>query len=657
MTEAASELHPSTPVVAALHASSRYINELKVAASRSTAAFTWLRHRQSRYVPLFDFDVICGALPRQVLNRQLAALNSGEGRTASIFSDYSGATTLRYLTQVLREFVVPPGTVAEIISQQQALGEKISSRAKQFIARIHAAIKDRSVLNEIMRGTGAVDLLLDDLTEIVQNNRDRNLLADVLERARPAGEFIEQDGDGKRALEVFDSSLKQLQQSRPDRSENNYHDAINAAFVARMFGEGGSHRPVPLLITQTRAVLDLQRNLNPRSLYDSQGSESVPLFGDKTFLIVSQGLLKMTEGIYATALDETKLLYQTSSQIADSCNVLIDYCNSMIAEGMPAQEITVGALPDAQWAMFLHHRQTFERRWGSIFSPMQSATQMDRHQYLQLLRAKDWGDSLRVKDREGFNRKLIQFTRSLEQAREPDHEIWSLILNRNRSTSENLTVRSSQLFDMVWRENDGLLLRAISATQPSQKPQSVDWAGTHDVQIAIVPNGIAAGAAFIVNSFCDLKISKRRYLNVTWRHSKAPAEIARACAKILEQTHGGSSANSVVANLYTSVGVITANDTSEEELERLAQRETAQTLQLILKHSQVFADIAPLEGVEAQIGVTLQDSMFIPEFVRNLSASMQETCEIPLELNYTVQILERCLAQLGARSPHSARLQ
>jgi hypothetical protein len=72
MTEVTSDLHPSTPVV--------------------------------------------GALPRQVLNRQFAALNSGEDRAASVFSDYSGATTLRYLTQVLREFVIPPGTVMGVIA-------------------------------------------------------------------------------------------------------------------------------------------------------------------------------------------------------------------------------------------------------------------------------------------------------------------------------------------------------------------------------------------------------------------------------------------------------------------------------------------------------------------------------------------------------------
>lgn len=642
---------PDTRIVDAIRASSLYASQLTVAASMAIAAFNWLREHRRRYVPLLDFDVISGALPRLALHERG---NSDHAYSESaLLGDHSGSATLQYLLQNMQELVVPPGTTAEIMFRHQKLTDSLSTRAEQFLRRLHESVNHPASIDSLVKGTEHVDILLDCLRDITVEHQDRALLGAILQRSRSSQEGPESISEDKSTLKVLNTCHQYLMRERPDRPQNNYHDALNAAYVASMFNN--SRELMPLLISQTRAVLNLQSE-SVRHLTSIDAAAHMPLiFADKTFLIVTQGILQRTEQRYGPALDEAKLLDQDASQLRDSCETILQHCRDKI--GIPRHEITVRSLPEADWAMLLHCRDQFERRWASIFAPAQMVNQRDRQQYLDLLGSKDWAKELKVSDRDTFNRRLWQFYKKLEATRPADYAIWNLIMNRKGLDAGTRNSAVSALFQVILRDNDGSLLRNIAGGLPMAELNVQILRDTHNVQLAAIPRFVSCGAILTICSFKDMEVSVRRYLRFTWLHICNREQIADICLGLLRATCEEVDRRPVISTLFfpSTSKAVEESDTEVKKL--IARSANLETVQFVASYARSFADIVPLEGQELQMGVTVAVDMLSEELLETIAGFIAESSEVPIDRTYVSMLVQECLALLGPMEDERGRLQ
>jgi hypothetical protein len=617
----------------ALAASCRYVEALKIAASVCISVFNWMRHEKSRYVPLLDFDVIRGASTTLTLYGY--GIGEKVASTGSPAMDYSGPSATRFLLETLPEFVLPPGTIAETISECQQLSTSVSLRSETFLRRIRQATMSSDSMTELLRSGEGVDIILEDLSSIARDVRSRELFQSLLRRAHTVEEYVGDGADATLAKEALQSAYRQLAVLRPDRSLNNMCDALNAAALVQMREVARYGRTIPLLVSNTR---DLRKLASLSGDGQSvRADDSIPHLVDKNFLIVSQGILHQTDGRYIAAIDEAMLLDEDVTPLVECCQKLLNFCRHM--KSVPINEITVDMLPSADWEMLLFRRSEFERRWSSLFGPQQSAARLDRTELIRLLGAHDWAARLCVDDRDAFNRRLLQFRDQLGDSRPADYEIWSLIMNRANTMPEAGSVNIYAAFDVIWKANDGVLLSQMRMGQPatSLDPEAIE--GDHNLQVVALPCYLSAGAAVIVCSFRDSKISPRRYLRFTWLHELDVEGASKRCIQLVQTFERGHSGH-YGANVFKRTGELLCNGSPREVLERIQREIGVESIQVLSGRIRSFADVVGIDDIEMQIGITLPDESFSESTVDELARIISETSVIPIVYAYARNLVE-----------------
>ena len=86
----------------------------------------------TRWVPLLDFDVICGALPTFALHRQIER-QAVSGPNSFSFEPI-GPNSLRLLLSNLEDYSLPPGSIGELLTHQGRLTCQVSEKAKAFLS-------------------------------------------------------------------------------------------------------------------------------------------------------------------------------------------------------------------------------------------------------------------------------------------------------------------------------------------------------------------------------------------------------------------------------------------------------------------------------------------------------------------------------------------
>jgi hypothetical protein len=207
---------PIATLPTALEKSYRYASSLKTTASPCSSTFAWLVLRKSSHIPLLDFDIICGAMPRLGIQKRLTGETSD--REPSVFANYIGPTTLRYFLQMMPKYVLPPGTAVELLNRKRRLSEALSDRASRFLSRVEDLIRhdDPSAVIAAPRGQHIRDIFFEDLTHFSEDLDDSMLLDYLVERATPTEELLAASTQSdKGVFDALRSSYAFLQGKRP----------------------------------------------------------------------------------------------------------------------------------------------------------------------------------------------------------------------------------------------------------------------------------------------------------------------------------------------------------------------------------------------------------------------------------------------------------
>ena len=657
------ELYPKevgTSLFDALDRSYMYSSALKIAATMCATNFKWLFLHDLRHIPLLDFDIICGAAPRLSLQKRL----SGESLDTekSFLVKYSGSTTIRYFLEILRDFVIPPGTAAEILSRKERLADELSARSEQFLNRIRDAVNSPDPLQVLVspRHTEVRDLFLEDLTQFSDDFRDKTLVDSLLDRATPIEELLSEKSTDPNVIDAFRSSYAFLQGVRPNFSFNNFHDALNAAVVVRLFNSRklrASEKIIPVLISRTRAVRQLN-DLSRKYLWRETSGEMPFLFTVPEFLVISEGIVARTEGRYKVAVDEAELLEAEAAGLVESCSELMQSYRGLVEKGVPSRSISVQDLPDYEWEMLLLRKRLFHKHWGAMFAPSLMASQRDKLEYLRLVLSKDWGPSLCQDDPEAFARSLNNFISELKSERPADYEICHLILTSRDPHREKIVVRSA--FEFYVRDDDGSLLREITTGIPLKQFDSSVLDGDHCRQLVVLPAYLSCGAAVTFGTFRDSKVSSKRYVRLTWLHYGYGPRMASLCLDAL----GGAlhDEDVVTARIFFQNDEVVIRDSlaviKGSLVERLNEREGHDCFQVGCAGIFFFVDTQPLEGVEFQVGFTVEERQWSASLQAKLAQIVGETCEIPITTEYVEFVFTQARAFLrlpsdSSREPNS----
>ena len=633
-------------IVPVLKKSLRFAESLRTAAHDCARNFEWAVLHGRRHMVLLDFDIVRGAIPRLGLQRSLE--QSGRRDDTTIFSMNFGPGLVSYLLRVMREFVIPPGTAAEMLSYRSRIETNVSSRANRFLRRVNEALELQDPA-KVLDGEDHAklrSLLAHDLTRFEEDFQEHELVCSLLSRATATEDLIDSTSEHKPDADTFRRTLSFLQATRPDFSINNVHDALNASLVVHLFNarRGMPGSLVPVLASGTRAVRELD-DLSRSSLRLDIDGPTPLLFVSQVYLVVSQSLLAYTEGRYRPAVDFAKSLAKQAALIGDGSRRVLHRIREKHGS-LPSTLAEWDWLEDDRtWRYLLFQRELFSRRWGSLMGGPTLAGQQDRANYLKLLLSREFRESLGATPPE---RRLDVFAEQLRGAAPFDHELWKFILRMPQERSPVEAARRA--FSVYFAENDGTLLRQVASTVPFDSSRLEETRRDHDLLAVAIPAFVTSGAVFAVGSMRVASVSEVRYISVTWLHLAGAAELGRVCADVLGSLITDKDQLSVDA--YTPAQQQTRSATLSQVGE-VFESEIVTNSQIDFVHvatdgCRVYFDVTPLEASEMQFGIVLEETRLSHAVVSKIAQAMSASLEVPMTDSYARGLLESILIGFGA---------
>jgi len=624
-----------------------YTSSIVLAAASCQVNFRWMHFNAKHWLPLLDFDVICGALPTFALHGQI------ERRLDSSLDVLNfhpvGPYTLRSLLSELDDYTLPPGTVGELLHHQDMLTGKLSNRAKGFLNTLENVklAENPSVLFAASQRTLG-DLLLQDLSLFTEEVRDVRLLEHILKNQTAIETFYTDANTDQQSVDAYRAVYHYLQGARPALSLNNFHDAVNVASVVRLYNAQAQDlgpRLVPILISDTdllRGFEGLTNWLRPTT------AETPPpvLLHDHLYLLISQGLFHLCEGRHRTAADEAELLEREARNLERTYSELLLTCRNRVDAGMPERELSIDMLSEHEMSMLFFARTSFDEEWRTLLAPSIGHKEQDRTELLNALMSPGVKSLLTDRNPGAVRNGVSLLEKNLQAYRHPEYDIWELLLEYGKTGPQALGSIRSQLFSFSITPADGRLLRDVVAGVPLADFDATCLKGQHDIRLAVLPNYIGIGAVLAVDSWSDA--DHKRFLSITWAHKCAAIDIADALTGFLYKV--------LPLRLVAECSVFT---TQQKYIDRVYLKDLAATarrlcerdgyadfLQMSTAAISACADLHPLDGVEKQAIISFQANQWT-EAVGRLSGQMiAQTIEMPIDFQYVSELLDEAMRVL-----------
>jgi hypothetical protein len=571
---------------------------LASAANICATNFRWLHMNGLRHIPLLDFDLISGAMPRLAIEKRLS--NEADGAEYGLLGNYGGTTSVQYLLGVMKRYVLPPGTALELLTRKRNLSESISDRAANLLDRIEAGRRSGDPVAGLM-SKDAPDIFREDLTRFYDDVRGSALLDKLISRATPTEELLgEESFPNDRAVAALRAAYGFLQLMRPERSVNNFNDALNVALVERLYNARPHGSEIPVLVSQTRVVATLA-TVSERLRTDSRG-ELPSLINDATYLVVSENLVLRADDRYATAADEAEVLAEDANTLASRLRDLLRHCQKLAAEDrLRERDIAAELMPFDDWEELLFLQRRFEKHWGSMLAPARMVVQHDAPEYLNVLCNGHW----RLR-----NRDVVEIEKSIRQLREevegrepqPEQAMWKIILNREAEPA----VRAA--FDYSEQIDEPVLLREANEGLPPRQYEASKFANDHDVVIAAIPRFVSGGA-LTLGTYRKKAVSPLRYVKLTWSHGiPARAVIEKVFDSVSAAGFDLTGATAVICtpNALAKHSVGTGN-VAEEIIAAFDANRDSECLHVYASDVKFFVDTVPLDGLEFQVGLHMSE--------------------------------------------------
>ncbi|WP_309385743.1 hypothetical protein [Cerasicoccus frondis] len=209
-----------------------------------------------RPVHLIDFDIVKTAFPSTGFSNYV--FQSDETGANEIKDILHYSPYFRAALQNLQCICLPPGAQGEFLDWKNNFFSNLQRRNYRLLNKFKKAREDQSVRwlnkNEARELSSAVEEEIHEFSLRFENEKllssfeDRLLSHEVLFERRPA-----------QASEWFDKMCSELNGQRPDKTKNNYSDALNLSILVWILQKPSKldrSFPLPMLYSKTRAVIE-----------------------------------------------------------------------------------------------------------------------------------------------------------------------------------------------------------------------------------------------------------------------------------------------------------------------------------------------------------------------------------------------------------------
>ncbi|HWX59269.1 hypothetical protein [Bradyrhizobium sp.] len=603
---------------------------------------------------LLDFDVVYGALSK-MRDKQSTQPEVIEGFPPTPMELLGDAAT-SYLLRVTPEYVLPPGSTAELLQHQQRLRHSLSGAATRFLEHADKLRTDPSSL----QGRGAIhrekvyELLKEDATNFVDDLQGGAFLERVLERAQPIRDYI---GDSYKLsdspIKILRDSYSLLKGKRPWNDKSNFYDAMNAAAVATVLTS--STITAPILVTQSPSILSSNDFGIPELLPKQLMDPSFIVFNRPLFLLVFETLLSRTEHRYFSAADHAHQLMIDSEYFAGAIESLLRYCKEQEDKNTPIESLS--KIPNAKWEMMLFSHETWSKRWWPLFAPMQLATKRDLVQAAELLKAQQPSTRHYLSSEIGTHEGMQTLLSRLKSAEPISDQIWGLIVEaKNAPETQSQIIRgalTNVLFAISWTHSSGELFAKTVIGSPPDSLDTLTLEGSHSLEINVIPTVLSSGAILRLISFRDLNVSPRRYLRLSWLHALPPADAIRRCWEVFNSLDESDETTAIVYFDSTIKRLPIS-----KEWDGLFAADEIMDAQLVEYHRgffRAFVDLEELDGIELHISLTISDSAATYPILDRIASTIELTSATMIPKKIAFSLLLECLRVVGAGPKEESR--
>ena len=436
------------------------------------------------------------------------------------------------------------------------------------------------------------------------------------------------------------------------------NDALNAALVERLFKSRsvGGETPIPVLVSQTKLVVHNLKDLSYERLQMDFSDQVLPaLFGDASYLVVSESLLARAQGLYpyASAADEARMLMQDADHVADTYYSLLRTCRNLRRKNRPDRKIGIDDMPPHDWEMLLFRLKEFEQRWAQVLAPSRMVAQRDGSEYLQSLEDGHWENIL---ERSNVPLETLQkHAADIRRQRPPQQDMSQLILARETKLEQEATRGIREAFEYSLQADDAVPLREILPGTVPRPYDPSDFGDTYDRTVAAIPSYISCGAALTLGTFRDLAVSPNRYIKVTWLHARIGPFVVEQLMPALQSA--GIPLESATILICTPQALQEIEPSDAEVTERVTDAlkadDSVECVQLYADAIRCFVDTIPLDAQESQVGIIVTEDIW-PNILPVLPELISKTNEVWLSPDNVAALLQGdSLRLFGALGPQS----
>ncbi|MFX0135812.1 MAG: hypothetical protein ACFFDN_19370 [Candidatus Hodarchaeota archaeon] len=601
------------------------------AARRCSTNYKLFHHQKNQNpIPFLDFDVIYGSIQPFVINQ---IVNEIINNNFSFIFNINGPHTLRYLLPKMKNYCLPPGSKIEILNRKHILTNKLTNKGRNLINTLKEAKNSPDPIGYIIKRYPSYkidELIENELNQITIYFERIEFLSSILHNSIPIEEFI-----GKASIEynkAYNITYSVLERERPRREINNINDALNVAMIVLIYNNPtfiDNKIPVPILISQTSKVLDLNNVIRSELIY--QFKTDFQLLNNSHYLFISQLLANETDNRFKLIAEQADNLAIEAEGLNESYDKLIEAINT--------NKIKFDDLEATEWGFLQLNYNQFNANWGWLFEHLKQTLIQDRISYLNSFYSDDINFLLSsfIKGKPDEIKDTIDKTLSiLHNSLKVTPDIESLLFE-----NASLAISSTHEYDVIlWLfsisfintfEDDGTLFLDVFSQNEFNKNNFNQKDLYNGIRIFIHSKFfMSKGALFSVDFKMTEKPSKYE-IGISWPHISSSNFIFSSYLNILRKLlkQDAKSGSFLLKTFYDNGQEITKElslkDISHNTFKLNSEESYADYFEIIGDNISCFADLAPFKGIEMQTGLIIHDFLSFDLLFVTISSLISST--------------------------------
>ena len=588
----------------------------------------WLSQKNERnknLLFLLDFDVICGAIRPLGIQGAIDAASKGLScdQVDDMLSALVGPQVVRHLLSRLERYCIPHGTVGELLRYQRKLATNIESDLSSTIETFKRAEQSDDpirLLQNHLNDSMIRDAILKALQKISCHVREYKIFEYVYKHAEPIKNLVNDRPQQK--ANPYLTAFNLLQLVRPEKSENNFFDALNVASLVKLYNspvQGVTHTSIPMLISETARVTNFS------SIQDSfqlPSHNKFQMFSNVKYPLVSIALNQKAHGRDDIVLNEAKALLRHANALA---NTYIRVKNAIVRGAISAIEYDA-----PEWTLLRNRRIEFTKQWDDLILPITTANELDQLGCQNLLVTDELVEITsalqeEVHDKNKIRKHIGVLADRMETIVNSDRLLQSMTVPQNTISS----VTPSEI-DNTFRisilppgSNDG---RPLCKTEPGTLLSDFDPAQhPWDDRSRVVVHfdlAIHEGAFLSFDFWRDRVNPSRQRIGLTWNHHRPLVALIDLGVHLLKQVSDGSDPD-IRYVLFTTNGKISGSVAAKDKSGLITKtvKKTKDIDSIEIMHGDLIflADYTPIEATEAQCYFTCPAKIWKPKITKKIA--------------------------------------